>query len=125
MVQQNIIEDNFERPGSQEARHSKTEHTQGSEKEARLYLKQLIDDNLLESASSPLWHRVPQTKGSRELLSDVRSRRSRSTDCRGSPHCPNLRGKHLLQQPGEPPHAAEVHHLLSSRGALDLRLQPR
>src|SRR2546425_8578383 len=84
MVQQNIIEDNFERPGGQEARQSKTEHTKGGEKEARLYLKKMIDDNLLESASSRLSHRVPQTKGSRELLSDMRSRRSRSTNCRRS-----------------------------------------
>src|SRR5437016_7377167 len=83
MVQQNIIEDNFERPGGQEARQSKTEHTKGGEKEARLYLKQMIDDNLLESASSRLSHRVSQTKGSREPLSDLRSRRCRATDCRG------------------------------------------
>src|SRR5436309_12626822 len=86
MVQQNIIEDNFERPGGQEARQSKTEHTKGGEKEARLYLKQMIDDNLLESASSRLSYRVSHTKGSREPLSDMRSRRCRrcrSTDCRG------------------------------------------
>src|SRR2546425_11855064 len=83
MVQQNIIEDNFERPGGQEARQSKTEHTKGGEKEARLYLKQMIDDNLLESASSPLWHCVSHTKGSREPLSDIRSTRCRSTECSG------------------------------------------
>src|SRR2546422_7224748 len=83
MVQQNIIEDNFERPGGQEARQSKTEHTKGGEKEARIYLKQMIDDTLLESASSPLCHCVSHTKGSREPLSDMRSRRCRSTECRG------------------------------------------
>src|SRR5207245_577269 len=83
MVQQNIIEDNFERPGGQESRQSKAEHTKGGEKEARLYLKQMIDDNLLESASSPLSHRVSHTKGWRDPLSDMRSRRCRSTGCRG------------------------------------------
>src|SRR5437870_12958308 len=83
MVQQNIIEDNFERPGGQEARQSKTEHTKGGEKEARLYLKQMIDDNLLESGSSRLSYRVSHIKGSRGPLSEMRSRRCRATDCRG------------------------------------------
>src|SRR5207245_10486478 len=83
IVQQNIIGDKFQLPGSQAARQSKTEHTKGGEKEARLYLKQMIDDNLLESASSRLSHRVSHTKGPREPLSDLRSRRCRATDCRG------------------------------------------
>src|SRR5438093_13559919 len=83
MVQQHIIEDNFERPGGQEACEGKAEHAQGGEKEARLYLKQVVDDDLLESASSPLSHRVCHTKGSRKPLSDARSRRGLATEYSG------------------------------------------
>src|SRR5947208_11721410 len=83
MVQQHIIEDHFERPGGQEACEGKAEHTQGGEKEARLYLKQVVDDDLLESASSPLSHRVCHTKGSRKPVSDARSRRGLSTEYSG------------------------------------------